>query len=422
MKTLRFIAIAAASLIVSFGVYAQSSEVKVAPGIDVLEQRGFDCLRGKRVGLLTNPTGITSDVRSTIDVLNNAPEVNLVALFAPEHGVRGDLYAGKHAADTIDARTGVPVYSLYGSHRQPTKEMFSQIDVLVYDIQDIGVRSYTFISCLGLAMRTAAETGVKVVVLDRPNPLGGLKVEGNYVEKGYYSYVSQYPIPYVYGLTVGEVALMINSEGMNRGQKGDLKPLVCDLEVVPMKGWTRDMLFSDTGLPWVQTSPNIPTAMSAVHCASSGIIGDVSGFLNIGIGYTLPFAVFGASWIDAAELKARLDSYNLPGVAFKEVYFVPMAGKDQGVLQKGVQYYYTDYDAATITMTGFYVMQAVCELYPDHNPYVNPDAKVRYDKVCGTGYLSSVLSKTMKISLVEGYWAKDVENFKALSSKYYLYK
>ena len=327
----------AASLLFSTLICSAQSAAKnvvtVKPGIAVLEERGFDWLKGKRVGLLTNPTGITSDVRSTIDILQNAPEVNLVALFGPEHGVRGNIYAGEKIVDVVDESTGLPVHSLYGATRQPTKEMFEGIDVLVYDIQDVGVRSYTFISCLGLAMRTAAETCVKGGVLDRPNPLGGLKIEGSVVEEGCFTYISQYPIPYVYGLTVGEIALMINSEGMNRGQKGNLAPAVCDLEVVPMEGWTRDLLFAATGLPWVQTSPNIPTAQSAIHYASAGLIGDINYFLNIGIGYTLPFAVFGASWIDARALKEKLDSYNVPGVKFREVYFTPMSGSGKGTLQ-----------------------------------------------------------------------------------------
>ena len=193
----------------------------VRPGIEVLESRGFDCLRGKRVGLVTNPSGVDRNMRSTIDILYNAPGVELVALYGPEHGVRGNVYAGGKVTDTKDPATGLPVYSLYGATRKPTPEMLKGIDVMVYDIQDVGVRSYTFISTLGLVMEACSEQGIEVVVLDRPNPLGGDKIEGPYVQDGYFSFVSQYEIPYIYGMTVGELALLINGKGLNRGQLGD---------------------------------------------------------------------------------------------------------------------------------------------------------------------------------------------------------
>ena len=194
-------------------------EPPVKTGIEVLRDRGFDILIGKRVGLVTNPSGVDSHLNSTVDILYNAPGVELVALYGPEHGVRGDVYAGGKVADTEDETTGLPVYSLYGSTRKPTPEMLEGIDVMVYDIQDVGVRSYTFISTLGLVMEACAAKDIEVVVLDRPNPLGGNKIEGCYVERPFNSFVSQYRIPYVYGLTVGELAEMINEEGLNRGQK-----------------------------------------------------------------------------------------------------------------------------------------------------------------------------------------------------------
>ena len=231
---------------------------EVQPGVEVLEELDFKGLVGRRVGLVTNPSGVDRKLRSTVDILFNAPGVNLVALYGPEHGVRGDVYAGDKVADAVDEATGLPVYSLYGATRQPTAEMLKGVDVVVYDIQDVGARSYTFISTLGLVMRRCAELGIEVMVLDRPNPLGGNKIEGCYVEAPFNSFVSQYKIPYVYGLTVGELAMLINEEGLNRGQKGDQEHIKCKLTVIPMKGWTRDMLFEDTSLPWVLPSPNIP--------------------------------------------------------------------------------------------------------------------------------------------------------------------
>ena len=292
-----------------------SAFAQVYTGIDMLERYGFEELRGKRVGLVTNPSGVDRNLRSTIDILFEAPEVNLVALYGPEHGVRGDAYAGDHVASGKDPKTGLPVHSLYGSTRKPTPEMLKGVDVMVYDIQDVGTRSYTFISTLGLVMRACAEQDVEVMVLDRPNPLGGLKVEGCLVEPGFFSFVSEFRIPYVYGLTVGELAGLINEEGLNCGVEGKEPPLKCRLTVIPMRGWERSMLYKDTGLPWILPSPNIPSEASAIGYPSAGIAGEY-GYLNIGVGYTIPFQTFAAPWIDADKLKERLDSYGLPGTAF----------------------------------------------------------------------------------------------------------
>lgn len=405
---------------------AASSEnaqnVIVKPGIEVLRDSGFECLKGKRVGLVTNPSGIDRHFNSTIDILFNAPEVNLVALYGPEHGVRGDVYAGGHVEDYTDAATGLPVYSLYGAHRKPTPEMLSGIDVMVYDIQDVGARSYTFISTLGLVMRTCAETGVKVIVLDRPNPLSGNKVEGCYVEPGYFSFVSQFKIPYVYGLTVGELASLINEEGLNWDQKGDQPHLKCELEVVPMSGWRRDMIYADTKLPWVLPSPNIPSIQSAMSYAAAGLCGEIYGFLQIGVGYTIPFEVFAAEWIDPDALKAKLDSYDIPGTSFRVIYYKPMSGAMAGKLLKGVQYCFTDYAKANVTMTQFYVMSAIAELYPEHKAFESCTKLGLFDKVCGTDCVRKVFQGSYNISELEKLWMKDVPEFKEISKKYYLYE
>ena len=191
-----------------------AQKIKVKTGIEVLKDTNFRQLQGKRVGLITNPTGVDNNLKSTIDILHEAPGVQLVALYGPEHGVRGDVHAGDKIETFTDPNTGVPVFSLYGATRKPTKEMLEGVDVLVYDIQDIGCRSYTYISTMYLAMQAASENDIEFVVLDRPNPLGGQKVEGNLAEEGFISFVSQLKIPYVYGLTCGELAIMINGEGM----------------------------------------------------------------------------------------------------------------------------------------------------------------------------------------------------------------
>ena len=393
---------------------------QVFTGIEVLEQGGFEELKGKRVGLVTNPSGVDRNLRSTIDILFEAPEVDLVALFGPEHGVRGDAYAGDHVDGGKDAKTGLPVYSLYGSTREPTPAMLEGIDVMVYDIQDVGVRCYTFISTLGLVMRACAQADVEVLVLDRPNPLGGNKVEGPLVQDGYYSFVSQFHIPFVYGLTVGELAGLINEEGLNKGQKGDKEHRKCRLNVIPMRGWNRWMLFRDTGLPWILPSPNIPSMESALCYASSGICGEY-GYLNTGVGYTIPFQTFAAEWIDADALKERLDSYRLPGVAFRTIHYKPISGSMTGKLIHGVQFFFTDYEAAPVSLLQFYVMQAVQELWPSHNPYPLKSTRM-LDIVCGTDYVRTTFGKRMKVADIVDVWNKDTESFKTLSQQYYLYR
>ncbi|MBQ3251558.1 MAG: DUF1343 domain-containing protein [Bacteroidales bacterium] len=400
---------------------SQAAEVRVKTGIEVLRDRGFEGLVGKRVGLVTNPSGVDSKLRSTIDILYNAPGVNLVALYGPEHGVRGDVYAGGKVTDTVDEVTGLPVFSLYGATRKPTPEMLEGIDVMVYDIQDVGVRSYTFISTLGLVMEACAAKGIEVMVLDRPNPLGGNKIEGCYVEQPYYSFVSQYKIPYVYGLTVGEFAQLVNEEGLNCGQKGNQAPAKCKLTVVPMEGWTRDMIYEDTGLPWVLPSPNIPFKETPMYYAAAGVCGELYGFMNIGIGYTLPFQVFGATWLDPQKLKERLESYGLEGVSFRTIWFKPFSGSQKGQLVGGLQYFFTEYEKARITEVQFYVMQAVAELYPDKKAFEVANVGGIFDKVCGTDYVRTVFSKGYKVKDIVDYWRKDEASFRELSQKYHIY-
>ncbi len=403
------------------GCISEASEPEVKTGIEVLRDRDFLGLVGKRVGLVTNPSGVDRHLKSTVDILFNAPGVDLVALYGPEHGVRGDVYAGDKVTDTRDEATGLPVYSIYGATRKPTKEMLQGIDIMVYDIQDVGVRSYTFISTIGLVMEACGELGIEVMVLDRPNPLGGNKIEGSVVEPGFFSFVSQYKIPYIYGLTVGELAMMINEEGMNRGQKGNQEPARCNLTVVPMEGWTRDMLYEDTGLPWVLPSPNIPFKDTPMYYAAAGVCGELYGFMNIGIGYTLPFQVFGATWLDPEKLKVRLDSYNLPGISFRTIWYKPFSGSQRGQLVKGLQYFFTDYEKARVTETQFYVMQAVAELYPDKKAFEVISGYGLFDKVCGTDYVRTEFKKRYQFDDIKAHWRKDEDSFRELSQRYHIY-
>lgn len=396
------------------------AQAQVLTGIDIMKENGFKELRGKRVGLVTNPSGIDRNGRSTIDILFQAPQVNLVALYGPEHGVRGDVYAGDYVSNSTDPKTGLPVYSLYGPTREPSQDMLKGVDIMVYDIQDVGVRCYTFISTLGLVMRACAKADIEVLVLDRPNPLGGNKVEGNYVEDGFYSFVSEFRIPFVYGLTVAELAALINEEGLNCGQTGDLEPLHCRLSVVPMRGWQRWMLFKDTGLPWILPSPNIPSMQSALCYAASGICGEF-GHLNTGVGYTIPFETFAAEWVDADALKERLDSYKIPGVAFRTIHYKPIAGSKKGLLLHGVQLIFTDWEKAPVSLVQFYVMQAVNELYPDQNPYPLKSTRMP-DIVCGTDYVRTTFGKRLKVADIVDYWNKDAAHFRSVSKLYYLYR
>ncbi len=388
---------------------------KVKTGVEVLRESGFKILQGKRVGLITNPTGVDSQLKSTVDILNEASGVKLVALYGPEHGVRGDVYAGDKVETTIDRQTGVPVYSLYGKTRKPTAEMLKGVDVLVYDIQDIGCRSYTFISTMGLAMEAAAENNIELVVLDRPNPIGGLKVEGNITEDKFVSFVSQFKIPYIYGLTCGELAKMLNGEKMLNKQ--------CKLTVVPMKGWKRSMNFEQTKLPWVLTSPHIPQATSAYYYAASGILGEFS-FMSIGVGYTLPFQIFAKDSIDGLALSKRLNDLQLPGVLFRPIFLKPYYAVGQGKNYSGVQFYLTDYKKVRLTEIQFYVMQEMASMYPDKKCFgtATENRFDMFDKVCGSDQIRLLMSKNMKVDDMLAYWRKDETAFRKLSMKYWLYK
>lgn len=394
---------------------SNAQKIGIKTGIEVLKESRFKILQGKRVGLITNATGVDNQLKSTVDILHEAPGVELVALYGPEHGVRGDVHAGDKVSDFRDPNTGVPVYSLYGATRKPTPEMLEGVDVLVYDIQDIGCRSYTYISTMYLAMQAAAENNIEFVVLDRPNPLGGLKVEGNLVEDGFYSFVSQLKIPYVYGLTCGELAQMINGEGMI--------DTPCKLTVIKMKKWRRKMNFEDTGLPWVPTSPHIPFAHSAYFYPVSGILGEL-GYLSIGVGYTLPFEMFAAEWINAEEFADALNAKNLPGILFRPMHLKPYYSVGQGTNHQGVQVYLVDFSKARLSDIQFHVMEVAAELYPDKKVFDHaPENRFdMFDKVSGSDFIRKEFSKNHRFSDIRSYWTKDEEAFKKTSKKYYLYK
>ena len=398
---------------------ALGASAQVKPGIEVLRDMDFAPLKGKRVGLITNPTGVDNNLKSTIDILHEAPDVELVGLYAPEHGVRGDVHAGDHVDNFVDPATGVTVYSIYGSSRKPTPEMLKDVDVLIYDIQDIGCRSFTFISTMGLGMEACAELGKEFMVLDRPNPVGGNKVEGNLTEDDCVSFVSQFPIPYLYGLTPGELANYLNEEGL----VGD--NLKVNLTVVPMEGWKRDMEFRETGMPWVLPSPHIPNPETAVLYPVSGILGEL-GYMNIGVGYTEPFKLFTAEWINAEELSRRMNALNLPGMMFRPIHIKPFYSVGKGENLQGVEVYVTDKEVAPLSLTQFYVMQELADMYPEKATFLKGNADEKrfnmFDKVSGSKQIRERFSKNHKVADIIDYWNKDSEAFKNASSKYYLYK
>ncbi|MDR1884482.1 MAG: DUF1343 domain-containing protein [Prevotella sp.] len=396
-----------------FGIPSFAQKTKT--GIEMLKEQNFRALEGKRVGIITNPTGVDNNLKSTVDILHEAPNVQIVALFAPEHGIRGDAHAGDEVDNTIDPDTGLPVYSLYGKNHKPTPDMLKGIDALVYDIQDTGCRSYTYISAMGLAMQAAAENNIEFIVLDRPNPLGGKKVEGCIVEDAFVSFVSRFGIPYIYGLTCGELALLLNGENMLKSK--------CKLQIVKMKGWKRKMTYDQTGLQWILPSPHIPHAASAVFYPVSGILGEL-GYLSIGVGYTIPFQMFASDWIKAGEFADSLNGLGLPGVHFRPIHLKPFYSVGQGRQYEGVQVHITDYEKAGLSEIQFYVMQEIARLYPDKAVFANADKKRfrMFDQVSGSDHVRLTFAKNNRFDDIRDFWYKDRESFIELSKKYYLYK
>ena len=404
--------IAAVSALLTLSLSAQ-----VKPGVEVLRDNGFAQLQGKRVGLITNPSGVDNNLKSTVDILAEAPGVKLTALYSPEHGVRGDVHAGDHVDNMVDPKTGVPVYSIYGKSQKPTPEILKDVDVLVYDIQDNGCRSFTFISTMGLAMDACAELGKEFMVLDRPNPVGGNKVEGNLVEDSCYSFVSQFPIPYLYGLTPGELALYLNGENILQSKKK------VNLSVVPMEGWTRDMDFRETGMPWVLPSPHIPNPEASLYYPMTGILGELY-CMHIGVGYTLPFKLVCAEWIDAQDFTDAMNNLNLPGLKFRPIHVKPFYSDLKGKNIQGVEIYVTDKTVAPLSLTNFYIMQELARLYPDKLAFEIGD-KSRYnmfDKVVGSKEIRKRFCENYKVDDIKDYWNKDNKSFSEAKAKYHLYK
>ncbi len=329
-------------------------EAAVELGVDVFFKEGeINTLQGKRIGLITNHTGVDSKRRSTIDLfLEKAPQIKLTALFAPEHGLHGHAYAFEEV-ENKKGPANLPVYSLHGKTRRPTDLMLKNIDVLVYDIQDIGCRSYTYTTTLFYVMEEAAKHKIPVIVLDRPNPINGIIVDGPMLETKWRSYIGYVNVPYCHGMTIGELAGFFN----------DKYKIGCELRVISMKGWKRAMSFSDTGLTWIPTSPYIPEADTPYYYACTGLLGELS-LVNIGIGYTLPFKVIGAPWIKAKELADTLNAQKLPGVTFLPFHYRPFYGAHEKKDCQGVMIVITNPQTFRPVSSQYMILGVLKNLYP----------------------------------------------------------
>lgn len=403
-------------LFLLFLIQISNADSQVKTGLQVLIDDDYKILENKKVGIITNPTGVDINLKTTVDILFESQKFKIIALFSPEHGVRGEYQAGESVSTYVDSRTKLPVYSIYGSQQKPSPEMLKGIDVLVYDIQDIGSRSYTYISTLGLAMEAAAELGIEFIVLDRPNPLNGEKVEGTIVKRGFFSFVGQYPIPYVHGLTAGELATFLNEEKL---LKGGIK---CKLTVVSMKGWKRSMNFEETGLPWVPSSPHIPHSHTPYFYPATGILGELY-VVNIGVGYTLPFQMVAAPWIDADSLAGALNNLKLEGLIFRPVHYKPFYSTGKGEMVHGVQVHITDYRKVTLSLIQFYILQECHKLWPGNNVFdlCEKPRLIMFDKVCGTDEIRKKFAKTFSVDSIMDLWMKSSDDYKEKIKKYYLY-
>jgi uncharacterized protein YbbC (DUF1343 family) len=390
-----------ALVLVSFALCATATAT-VELGIDVLGQNNYALLRGKRVGLVTNQTGVDARGNRTRVLLKQ--NCNLVALYTPEHGLDGREKAGRYVKSRRDPLTGLTAYSLYGPTRKPTPSMLRGIDVLVFDIQDIGCRSYSYISTMGKCMEAAAENNIDFVVLDRPNPLGGMRVEGPLVERPWISFVSQYPIPYVHGMTVGELAKMINGEGWLGGR--------CRLTVVPMSGWTRDLTWPETGLRWIPTSPNIPRAMSPFYYVATGMVGELSG-VETGVGGYGPFEMIAAKWLNAAKFTDYLRSLYMPGVFFQEFH----RGRQQGTLLR-----IDPKASADLTGLGVYMLGEINRASGFTFFRQTSRSKLNlFFKVYGSSAIRSQLEQGESPSSIVGSWKVNVLRFRKERAAYLIY-
>ncbi len=374
---------------------------KVLFGIDVLVRDGYQPLQGRAVGLITNQTGTDREGRTTVSLLAAAPGVRLVALFSPEHGIAGKL--DDPVADGRDPATGLPVYSLYGEHRAPQAKQLAGIDTLVFDIQDIGCRFYTYVSTMELAMRAAAKHGVRFVVLDRPNPLGGIEVEGPVLDPGRESFTGCHTIPVRHGMTAGELARMFNNE----------LGLGVELEVIPVEGWRREDWFDAVGRTWVDPSPNIRRLGAATLYPGIGLLEFTN--LSVGRGTETPFEVLGAPWLDGVRLATALNQLKLPGLGCVPVRFTPVASRFAGELCGGINLIVTDRAAFKPVLTGIAIASTLRQLHP-----ANWQDEGLDQLLCNAATLKGLRSGLDARTLEQG-WGESLERFRSRRQDYLLY-
>lgn len=375
-------------------------KASVFSGIDRIHLAD-DALKGRRVGLMTNPTGMNRQLRSTIDII--AERYNLTAMYAVEHGIRGDVQAGGKVENCVDPETGVKVFTAYGPTSHFTDEMLDAFDVLVFDVQDVGARFYTYLYSLGYAMEACNRSGKSMVVLDRLNPIGGVKTGGTILNPAFKSFVGDYELPTQYALTIGEAAKYIR----------DYQQLTLDLTVIPLEGWERGMLLDDTDLSWVAPSPNCATLNAALCYIGTCVFEGTN--LSEGRGTTLPFEVIGAPFIENAKLEKRMNDLGLPGVHFRRTSFCPTFSKHQGVLCHGVQMHVTDRDAFDAFADGLMLLDTIREMYPDQFEFLHHESRKVYflDNLLGTDeYRTGALSAQGLIDKYAPKVAEFVENTK----------
>lgn len=373
---------------------------QVRVGADLLfEEPYWDWIRGKRVGLITNPTGVNSELEATMDLLAEHPDVELVALFAPEHGLLGQAQAEEKVA------TYGNVYSLYGDTQAPTPEMLRDVEVLLYDIQDVGVRFYTYISTMFLSMKAAVQEGIPFVVLDRPNPIDGSRVEGPVLESGYESFVGIYTLPIRYGMTPGELARLLDRE----------TGLESDLRVVPLEGWERRQWYDQTGLPWISPSPNMATVTTAVIYPGLCLIEGTN--LSEGRGTTRPFEFVGAPWLKSGELVERLNQLRLPGVRFRQQAFTPTFSKYQGKQSQGIQVHVVDRDSLDPFRILLHLLTELLRLHPEQLEFNS----TFFDRLMGTSSVREALIQGTPVEEIVGQWQPALQEFKQIREKYLLY-
>lgn len=389
---------------------------KVKVGLDVLLEKHMALLEGKRVGIITNQTGIASSGEHIVDILSKFPRIEINALFAPEHGIRGDFPDVVEVASYIDERTGIRIWSLYGEHLKPTEQMLEDIDALLFDIQDVGARFYTFISTMGLAMEAAAELGKEFIVLDRPNPITGTVIEGPILEEQYASFVGKYPIPIRYGMTPGELAGMIKEENWMEGMER------LALRVIPLEGWRRDMWLDETGLPWVKPSPNIPSILTAALYPGLCLVEALN--VSEGRGTMRPFEQFGAPWIDSVKLAGVMNDYALPGIYFKPVSYTPVSlpgvatqSKFRDEMVHGLEMVITDREKMRPVQVMVYLLVTLKKLYPE-----KLELRRNLERLIGIQSFRDSINKMRNPDTILEEWELEIEEFKKTRKKYLLYK